>query len=87
MGNEAGRQVVEDRRLDAAVAALGGSIARWTEMGEQQSTAVPGLSLFRREAPTEPISGLYEPSSAWSPRGPSAWCWEMTPTSMTRATT
>ena len=45
-----------------AVAVLAKSIARWTEQGEQHTTAVPGLSLFRREEPTEPITGMYEPS-------------------------
>ena len=48
--------------LEGAIGALGKSIARWTEQGEQHSTAVPGLSLFRREEPTEPITGMYEPS-------------------------
>jgi AraC-like DNA-binding protein len=38
------------------------SIARWTEKGEQHVTAVPGLSLFRRDEATGPISGMYEPS-------------------------
>ena len=33
-----------------------------TENGELHTTAVPGLSLFRREKPTEPITGMYEPS-------------------------
>jgi hypothetical protein len=37
-------------------------LARWTEQGELHTTAIPGLSLFRREEPTEPISGMYEPS-------------------------
>jgi AraC-like DNA-binding protein len=37
-------------------------IARWTEGGEGETTAVPGLSLFRHEAPTDPVGGLYEPS-------------------------
>ena len=55
-------QTVEDNRPDLAIAALGESIARWTEQGEQHTTALPGLSLFRREEPTEPISGLHEPS-------------------------
>ena len=38
------------------------SIARWTESGELFTTAIPGQSLFRRTEPTEPISGMYEPS-------------------------
>jgi AraC-like DNA-binding protein len=41
---------------------LGRSIARWTDKGELHTSAVAGLSLFRREEPTEPISGVYEPS-------------------------
>lgn len=48
--------------MDAAIEALGKCIARWTEKGEQHITAVPGLSLFRREEPTEPMSSMYEPS-------------------------
>lgn len=38
------------------------SIARWTEQGEQHATAIPGLALFRRLAPSEPVTGMYEPS-------------------------
>ncbi|GFO60546.1 AraC family transcriptional regulator [Geomonas silvestris] len=52
----------EEQRLAAALSELTRSIARWTEKGERHDTAVPGLSLFRREAPTEPACGIYEPS-------------------------
>jgi len=52
----------EDNSLDIAIEALGKSIARLTEKGELHTSAVTGLSLFRREEPTEPISGMYEPS-------------------------
>jgi AraC-like DNA-binding protein len=48
--------------MEAALEALGENIARWTEKGEQHITAIPGLSLFRRDEPTEPVSGMYEPS-------------------------
>ncbi|HBG07994.1 MAG: AraC family transcriptional regulator [Geobacteraceae bacterium GWC2_58_44] len=48
--------------MEVALEALRKSIARWTENGEQHVTAVPGLSLYRRDQPTEPISGMYEPS-------------------------
>ncbi|TGU72965.1 AraC family transcriptional regulator [Geomonas terrae] len=41
---------------------LNEAIARWTEQGELHTTAIPDLALFRRQEPTEPISGLYEPS-------------------------
>jgi AraC-like DNA-binding protein len=59
---ESGMQGVGDASLDAARKTLGGSIARWTDKGEQHPSAVAGLSLFRRDAPTEPMSGMYEPS-------------------------
>ncbi|MGZ9257759.1 MAG: AraC family transcriptional regulator N-terminal domain-containing protein, partial [Candidatus Binatia bacterium] len=48
--------------MEVALEAFGKSIARWTEKGEQHTTAIPGLSLFRRDEPTEPISAMYEPS-------------------------
>lgn len=48
--------------LEGAIEALKGSIARFTSKGELHTTAVSGLSLFRREEETEPISGMYEPS-------------------------
>ena len=66
---------VEDKRLEVAIAALGESIARCTEAGEQHTTAVPGLSLFRREEPTEPITGMYEPT-----RGARRTKWRWCPT-------
>jgi hypothetical protein len=62
MGNQAVKQEIEDNSMEVALVALGKSIVRWTEKGEQHITAVPGLSLFRRDEPTGPISGMYEPS-------------------------
>lgn len=53
---------IEPGSLAVARAAFGKSIARWTENGEQRPTAIPGLSLFRRDEPSEPFSGMYEPS-------------------------
>jgi AraC-like DNA-binding protein len=47
---------------EVALEALGGNIARLTEQGELHTTAIPGLSLFRRIEPTEPITGMYQPS-------------------------
>src|ERR1035437_3920175 len=52
----------ENNSMEVAVETLGKSIARWTEKGEQHTTAVPGLSLFRRDEPNVPISRMYEPS-------------------------
>ncbi len=37
-------------------------IARWTERVDLLATAIPGLKLYRREKPTEPMTALYEPS-------------------------
>lgn len=52
-----------------AVEALGKRIAKLTESGELHTTAVPGLSLFQRYQPTEPLTGLYEPSICLVARG------------------
>jgi AraC-like DNA-binding protein len=53
---------MEKNRMEDALESFGKSIARCTDQGEQHVTAVPGLSLFRRDEPTGPISGMYEPS-------------------------
>src|SRR5208337_1238040 len=55
-------KLFENNSNEVALESLGNSIARWTDKGEQHVTAIPGLSLFRREEPTEPISRMYEPS-------------------------
>jgi len=52
----------DNNSLAVAIEALGKSIARCTEQGELHTTAIPGLSLFRREEATGPITGMYEPS-------------------------
>ncbi len=48
--------------LLATLDALKKGIVRWTEKGDQLVTAIPGLSLFRRDAPTPPTSYMYERS-------------------------
>ena len=55
-------QDIDNNNVEVAIGALGKSIARLTEKNELYTTAVPGLSLFRRIEPTEPITGMYEPS-------------------------
>jgi AraC-like DNA-binding protein len=62
MRNQALKPENGDSSMNTALEGLGTNIARWTEKGEQHITAIPGLSLFRRDEPTEPISGMYEPS-------------------------
>jgi AraC-like DNA-binding protein len=55
-------QAFENNSLEVAREALGESIARWTDQGDHIETAIPGLALWRREEPTQPVSGMYEPS-------------------------
>ena len=62
MRKQAVNQAFENNSMEGALAALGKSIARWTDKGDQLLTAIPGLSLFRRDEPTQPASGMYEPS-------------------------
>ena len=62
MRKQAVNQACENNSMEVALAALGKSIARWTEKGNQLMTAIPGLSLFRRDAPTQPTTSMYEPS-------------------------
>ena len=47
--------------MEAALAALAKSIARWTDKGDRLDTAVPGLMLYRRDEPSPPMSIMYEP--------------------------
>ncbi len=62
MRSEAVMQEIKNNSMEVALEALGKGIARCTEKGELHTTTVPGLSLFRRIEPTEPITGMYEPS-------------------------
>ena len=48
--------------LDFTMNGLMESIARLTEKGELRTTAVHGLSLFRKTESSEPVTGMYEPS-------------------------
>ncbi len=48
--------------MENTLDALGRAIARQTGGKERVETGISGLSLHRRVAPTEPVSGLYEPS-------------------------
>jgi len=51
-----------DNVLSFTMNGLAKSIARLTENGELRTTAVPGLSLYRKTEPSEPLIGMYEPS-------------------------
>ena len=62
MRQQAVKQACEQNSMDVALAALRQSIARWTDKEGLLVTAIPGVSLARRDAPTQPTSSLYEPS-------------------------
>lgn len=51
-----------NNRMEVALETLRESIARWTNKDDQQPSAIPALSLFREDEPTEPMSAVYEPS-------------------------
>jgi AraC-like DNA-binding protein len=61
--------VFEKNSMDAARETLGKSIARWTDNGDQPMTAIPGLSLYRRDEPTQPTSIMYEPRICMAAQG------------------
>lgn len=48
--------------MEASRRTLAGLASRWTESTPRLATEVPGLTLVRYEAPTEPISGVSEPT-------------------------
>ena len=59
----------ENGETAAALENLSQRIARWTEQGELHTTTIPGLGLFRRIEPSEPVTGMYEPSICLVARG------------------
>lgn len=61
MQEQAVKQAFKNNSMEVALEALGKSIARWTDKGDQRVTAIPGLSLYRRYEPTQPTSIMYEP--------------------------
>ena len=62
MRKQAVKQACEKNSMEGALEALGKSIARWTDKHDRLMTAIPGLSLDRRDAPTQPTSSMQEPS-------------------------
>jgi len=62
-------QVDEKSERASAVAILGERIARLTDKSDNIETAIPGLTLWRRDKPTEPICGMYEPSICLTAQG------------------
>jgi AraC-like DNA-binding protein len=61
MQKQAVKQAFENNSMEIALEALRKSIARWTDKGDQPVTAIPDLSLYCRDEPTDPTSIMYEP--------------------------
>jgi len=62
MPKQAVKQVFENNSMEVALEALGKRIARWAVEGGRIVTAISALSLSRRDALTQPMSYMYEPS-------------------------
>jgi AraC-like DNA-binding protein len=69
MKKQALKQVFEENSMEAARKTLIRSIARWTDNGDQPTTAIPGLSLYQRDEPTQPTSIMYEPRICMAAQG------------------
>ncbi|MGI4813597.1 MAG: AraC family transcriptional regulator N-terminal domain-containing protein [Janthinobacterium lividum] len=69
MKREADLPILDFDRDDPVRAQLARSIARWTHACGKCSTAIPALTLYRRDAPTQPVCGMYEPSIAFIAQG------------------
>jgi AraC-like DNA-binding protein len=61
MHKQAVKQVFENNEMEVTLESLGKSIARWTDKSDRVVTDIPGLTLYRREEPTQPTSIMYEP--------------------------
>lgn len=69
MHKAAKNQIIENNTLQVAIEALAKSIARWTDKPDRIMTAIPELSFFRRDEPTQPASAMYEPSICLTAQG------------------
>jgi AraC-like DNA-binding protein len=69
MQKQSVRRTPERRKYESGLGALAGSVARWTEKGDRPVTEIRGLSLFRREGPTPPLSGMYVPGICLAVQG------------------
>jgi AraC-like DNA-binding protein len=69
MQKQVDKPVFENNSMVVAREALADSIARWTAKSDHIETAIPGLALWRREEPTQPTSGMYEPGICMTAQG------------------
>jgi len=56
------KQVPGNKSIAVVLRAMAQSIARHTDKRNRIGTAIPGLLLFRRDEPTQPMSAMYQPS-------------------------
>ena len=61
MNKKAINRSFENNNVEVALGILGKSIARWTDREDRFETEIPGLMLYQKDEPTEPISIMYEP--------------------------
>ena len=61
MKKQSVKRVFENTEMKGALDTLGTSIARWTDKSDRVETEIAGLTVYRREEPSEPISIMYEP--------------------------
>jgi AraC-like DNA-binding protein len=62
-------KILENDNIEFALETLCRSIACWTDKPDRITTAIPDLSLFRRDEPTQPMSAMYEPSICLTTQG------------------
>jgi len=62
MENQAVTREDEDNNMEHALETLARSIARWADRPDRFETAIPALLFSRYDKPTEPTTGMYEPS-------------------------
>lgn len=62
-------EIDEKMERASSVAFLSKRIARWTDRSDTIETAIPGLTLWRRDEPTELTCGMYEPSICFTAQG------------------
>jgi AraC-like DNA-binding protein len=61
MRKQAVKQGYDNTDMEVPLEALSQSIARWTDKSDRVETAIPGLTLYRRDEPSPPTSIMYEP--------------------------
>jgi AraC-like DNA-binding protein len=61
MINQGIKRVSKNSGSEVMLDSLGKSIARWTDNGDRFVTAIPGLTLYRQDEPSQPTSIMYEP--------------------------